>query len=173
MVHSVYNNFHYQNVFLLPFSVVRYLYYSQVILYTANYLISQWVSLLHCHKFILSFTLIYLLYSPNKRQTLLKITQCMMVSCMCNQYNVKIWDIFYAGLQQKIVVIEFYIVLWFMALLLKTLHQYITIKFYIHFVSESLLYFRKYLQHTIMLTQTETVMLIFLATDLKFHSLFM
>ena len=35
----------------------------------------------------------------------------MMVSCMCNQYNVKIWDIFYVGLQQKIVVIEFYIVL--------------------------------------------------------------
>lgn len=38
---------------------------------------------------------------------------------------------------------------------------------------KSLLYFHKYLQHTIMLAQTETVMLIFLATDLKFHSLFM
>ena len=173
MAHSVYNNFHYQNVFLLPFSVVQYLHYSQAILYTTNYLISQWVLLLHCHKFILSFTLIYLPYSPNKHQTLLKIAQYMMVSCMCNQYNVKIWDIFYVGLQQKIVVIEFYIVLQFMALLLKTLHQYITIKFYIHFVSESLLYFRKYLQHTIMLIQTKTVMLIFLATDLKFHSLFM
>lgn len=60
-----------------------------------------------------------------------------------------------------------------MALLLKTLHQYITIKFYIHFVSESLLYFRKYLQHTIMLTQIKITMLIFLAIDLKFHSLFM
>ena len=60
-----------------------------------------------------------------------------------------------------------------MAPLLKTLHQYTAAKFHTHSKLKSLLYFHKYPQHTIMLAQIETEMLIFLATNLKSHSLFM
>lgn len=84
---------------------------------------------------------------------------------MCSRYNEEILGIFYAGLLQTITVIKFYIVLLFMAPLLKINPQYTIAKHHTHFSLNYLLYSHKYLQHTIVLGQIKIKKLIHLAAD--------
>lgn len=127
-----------RSVFLSPFFVVQYSHYSQVILYIKDCPTFLVVSSTHPHKSSSNFLIILWLCSPNKHQTPPKMKQYTMVGCRYSRCSAKILGIFYVGLLQMIIMIEFYIILSFMAPLPKIYPQYIVVVHHTHSVSNYL-----------------------------------